>query len=251
MNKQSWSILVVALVLLGSTGLFLSRLHGFQKLGKPGVKVVAEPVYGEKGKVVGTNSIYLPDRVLNYDSQSQPVSDVVLNWLPKDTTYGQRLYKAPDGFAAVMNAVLMGSDRTSIHKPEYCLAGMGWRIAQKQISSVPIAEPHSYDLPVMRFLTTREDPTPEGKIVKTHGVYVFWFVADNQLSADHTQRMWWMARDMIRTGTLQRWAYIACFAPCAPGQEEMTFQRLKELIASSVPHFQLATGAPSRLAGNL
>jgi hypothetical protein len=200
---------------------------------------------------VGTHSVYLPPRVLNYDSEPQPVTDVVLNWLPKDTTYGQRMYKSPDGFVAVINAVLMGSDRTSIHKPEYCLAGTGWGIVDKQVTSIPIAEPHAYDLPVMKFLTRREDPAPNGGKVERRGVYVFWFVADNQLSADHMQRMIWMARDMIRTGVLQRWAYIACFAPCAPGQEEATFNRLKDLIAASVPHFQLATGAPTRLAGKL
>ena len=247
--KRQWSILIVTLALMAGTALFLSRLQGFQRLGKPGIKVVAEPIYGEKGKVVGTNSIYLPPRVLNYESQPQPVTDMVLNWLPKDTTYGQRVYKAPDGFVAMINAVLMGTDRTSIHKPEYCLTGVGWGIVEKQATSIRITEPHAYDLPVAKFLVRREDPGPDGGKVERHGVYVFWFVADNQISADHMQRMIWMARDMIRTGVLQRWAYIACFAPCVPGQEEATFNRLQELIAASVPQFQLATGPPARLAG--
>ena len=48
------------------------------------------------------------------------------------------------------------------------------------------------------------------------GVYVFWFVADNAYTARHGQRMWWMAREMMRTGVLQRWAYVSCFAACPP-----------------------------------
>ena len=75
------------------------------------------------------------------------------------------------------------------------------------------------------------------------GIYVYWFVADRELTADHLQRMWWMARDLIRQGTLQRWAYVACFSVCLPGQEEATYQRMKEFIAASVPEFQLTTAA--------
>jgi hypothetical protein len=74
-------------------------------------------------------------------------------------------------------------------------------------------------------------------------------VADNLLSAGASgfERMWWMARERLRTGVLQRWAYVSYFAPCAPGQEDATFERMKKLITSTVPGFQLtprATDAP-------
>ena len=54
------------------------------------------------------------------------------------------------------------------------------------------------------------------------------------------QRMWWMAREMFRTGVLQRWAYISCFAICPPGREDATFERMTKFIAASVPEFQMA-----------
>jgi hypothetical protein len=72
------------------------------------------------------------------------------------------------------------------------------------------------------------------------GVYVFWFVADgDEYTARHWQRMWWMARDLLRTGVLQRWAMISYFTVCTPGQEEAAFDRLKKFIAASAPEFQL------------
>jgi hypothetical protein len=62
--------------------------------------------------------------------------------------------------------------------------------------------------------------------------------------------MWWMARDLLRTGVLQRWAMISYFAVCAPGQEAATFERLKELIRASAPDVQLVprAGGPTHLA---
>jgi hypothetical protein len=38
---------------------------------------------------------------------------------------------------------------------------------------------------------------------------------------------------------LDRWAYISYFSVCEPGQEDAAFERMKKLIAISVPEFQL------------
>jgi hypothetical protein len=54
-----------------------------------------------------------------------------------------------------------------------------------------------------------------------------------------------MARTLLSSGVLERWAYVSFFAPCAPGQEAETYERMKKLIAASVPEFQLVhRGAP-------
>jgi hypothetical protein len=251
MKRQSWLVLVVVLALMGAGAAFLARRQAVQKLGEPGVKVVAEPAYDVEGKPVGSNSVYLPERVLNFTSEPEPVAKVTLGWLPKDTTYGQRIYKAPDGFSASLNVVLMGSDRTSIHKANWCLNGMGWKIDKTDLTTIPIAEPHPYDLPVMRLTTSKQLSSPSGEKTLQRGVYVYWFVADNELTPLHGQRMWWMARDMLRSGVLQRWAYVACFRPCAPGQEDVVYDRMKELIAAAVPKFQRAAVPTKALARNL
>jgi hypothetical protein len=136
----------------------------------------------------------------------------------------------------------MGADRTSHHKPQYCLEGAGWRIDAPASSreTIRIERPHEYDLPVMKILVTRQ-VEHNGQSQTLRGVYVYWFVADGALSGDPTgfERMWWMARELVTTGVLQRWAYVTYFAVCLPGQEEATYERLKKLIELSVPEFQL------------
>ena len=102
----------------------------------------------------------------------------------------------------------------------------------------------SYDLPAMK-LIVRTDSV-DGQPVKVSGVYVYWYVCDDALSASVSgfQRMWWTAEKLLRTGVLQRWAYVSCWAICPPGQEEATFERMKKFIAASVPEFQLVPKAP-------
>jgi hypothetical protein len=250
MNLQAKLAGSAALVLIASTAIVLSKVQSLQRLGTPGVKVMAHNVYRDDGALVGTNAIALPERVLNFESKEQPIAKVVTDWLPKDTTYGQRTYQAPDGFWTQANVVLMGTDRTSIHDPKYCLAGQGFQTEKVEQLTIPIAQPHPYTLPVVKMTVRREVTLDNGAKVPQSAIYVFWFVADQQLTADHKERMWWMARDLITRGVLQRWAYVSCFTACAPGQEEATYARICEWIAAAVPQFQLATGSGANLAFN-
>ena len=56
--------------------------------------------------------------------------------------------------------------------------------------------------------------------------------------------MWSIAKDLLTTGVMQRWAYVICFTVCPLGQEDAAYDRLKDFIAASVPEFQLAHGPP-------
>jgi hypothetical protein len=241
MNKQKCFLLILVISLVGGTGIGLSWMKRNQRLGKPGVTATA--LAGDRIRV----RVNLPERVLDYESEEVEPDSIVTNTLPPDTSYGSRRYEAPDKFQVLANVVLMGTDRTSLHKPQFCLEGSGWRIDQgaSQETTVPIEKPHSYSLPVVKLLTTRE-VNDNGQRATLRGVYVYWYVADGAVSASTSgiQRMLWMAKEMFRTGVLQRWAYVTCFSVCRPGQEEATFERMKKFIAASVPEFQLAAPPP-------
>ena len=242
MNRHKWILAMAALGLMAGSGALLGRLHAHQKLGAPGLKTT--PLPGSVRRLV-----LLPEQVLDCQSQWIEADDVTTNSLPRDTSFGQRYYTAKDGFQLSLNTVLMGTDRTSIHKPQFCLVGQGWRIDSTDREVVPIERPHPYDLPVVK-LTCSKAVEQDGQRVPYRGLYVYWFVADGAISADPSgfERMWWMARELVRHGELQRWAYVSCFAVCHPGQEEAAYQRMKAFIAAAVPEFQLATGRPAGAA---
>lgn len=231
MKHQKWLVFVVALGLMAGTAGALTWLRANQKLGKPGIKAMAIP-----GSVM--MKIELPERVLDFTSTNMPEPEVVVGYLPKDTSYAGRLYTAPDGLQINSTIILMGADRTSIHKPDYCLPGQGWSINEKTVVNIPVAGPQNYQLPVAKWIIGNVYQTPDGQKHEVSGLYVFWFVADGEQTADNYQRMWWLGRDLLRTGVLQRWAYVSFFSVCAPGQEEATFEQMKKLIAVTVPEFQ-------------
>ena len=231
MKKQKWLLLVVALMLMAGTAGALTWLRVNQKLGAPAMK--GTPVPGS----IRIN-ISLPEHVLNYTSTNLPEPQVVTGYLPTDTSYTGRAYIAPDGFHVQSTAILMGADRTSIHRPEYCFPGQGWSIDKKQIVTIPISDQPSYSLQAARWNVSIIAQQSDGQKVKVGGVYVYWYVASDEETPDHDKMLEWLTLDLFRTGKLQRWAYISYFAVCAPGQEDATFGRMKQLISAQVPGFE-------------
>ncbi len=235
---------VVVVLSIAASGFLLVRLRDHQTVGAPGVKIVRMPLISSSGRLVRTNQVFLPTIIPGYEARSEPVPDTDLDNLPHDTGFGYGSYRATDGsLLALARVVLMGRDRTSIHQPEFCLKGLGWDIREKRTERVRITRPRAYPLEVKRFDAIQILTTPDGRPAQRAGVYVFWFVADGQLTSSHWTRTFWMIRDLLTRNVLQRWAYVSYFTVCAPGDEDATFERLSRLIAASVPEFQLTAGA--------
>ena len=244
MKKSHWILFLTALALIGVTALFLGRIRGHQRLGKPGVKLGNIPLFDIATNRVAEVSVVLPENIPGYLSAPSPVTTMEISMLPKDTTFGKRRYWQTNGANADVSVVLMGQDRTSLHKPQFCLVGQGWAIDQTETVKLKMERPYAYELPVMKLTASIRIKDGDGNLQLVRGIYIYWFVADNKLTADHNERMWSMAKNLLRTGTLERWAYISYFSWCAPGREENTFNQLKEFIAKSAPEFQLAAGKP-------
>ena len=233
MKNQKWLVLFVVLFLIAGTAGTLTWLKGHQKLGQPGIKAVPIP----RSLAM---KIDLPEHVLDFTSTNVPESEIELGYFPKDTSFVERYYTRPDdpsGIAATI--VLMGADRTSIHRPEYCLVGQGFTCDDKAVVNIPVAGPHPYPLPVSKWKVSRLVQQPDGQNVKVSGVYVFWFVADQEQTTGIVPFQCYLVRDLLFKGILQRWAYVSYFSVCLPGQEEATFERMKKLIAASVLEYQL------------
>ncbi len=243
MKRQKTILLATAIGLLLFGGAALAYFQANQRLGAPGVKTT--PIPG------GNLKVLLPERVLNYNSEELPVAEIVTNTLPKDTSYGDRYYKGSDGFNIQASVVLMGTDRTSLHKPQFCLEGQGWRIDGAPImTSVLVDRPYPYELPLVELLGSREEII-NGQKTAIRCLCVYYYVADGAISATPTglQMMLKMARSQLTTGSMQRWAYVRYVAWCLPGQENAALEKIKQFIASAAPEYQL-TPAPKATALN-
>ncbi len=235
MNRRKLTLAIVAVAMISGTALLLAFVP--QKLGRPGVKAVEVPNSQRM-------QIYLPETILGFASTNQEPDAGSVAMLPADTSFGGRVYFKRGEIPFVASVVLMGTDRTSIHKAEYCLQGQGLHIEQFARDTVHMTEPQPYDLPIIKILAS-DTHVIEGKAVTRKCVYVYWYVADGALSNDRSGvgRMWAMSRKLLFTGVLQRWAYVRFYAFCEPGQENAIYESIKEYINVAVPRFQTTPGA--------
>ena len=183
MKKSKWLVLAVALGMMLATGGYLARFREHMQLGAPGVKVGPGPLYNELGHLVARQSVLLPDRVLGIKGANLPVTQLEVDSLPKDTTFGRKLYSKND-FRVMTSVVLMGSDRTSIHQPQYCLDAQGWHIEQTDRIQLAVDQPYPYQLPVLKLTATQEVKNMYNQPVKLKGIYVYWFISADRLTAD-------------------------------------------------------------------
>ena len=226
MKIKEWKIPATALALMAAAAVFLSWWSANQRLGRPGIQTTSA---GEAGEL----KIEFPQHVLDYVGEDRLIPDGIKDALPPDTTIAVRDYTATDEFWVRLMGVLMGTDRTSIHQPEFCLKASGFKIIGSELDVISIVGPNPYELPVTILRTESEH-----KGVKYPGFYVYWFVADGLATAQHWERMWWMAKGLFATGELQRWAYVSCLARTRPGNEKACLKRVKEFLAHAIPDFQ-------------
>lgn len=221
------------------SALLLRYIDRHRHLGEPGLVMAFGNVLDESGNVISTNTVALPERVLGYTSEVARVTSAELSTLPSDTIFARRLYREQrtNGFALQTSVVMMGTDRTSIHKPQFCLTGQGWKIISEGEDYIEVDGPRQIHLPVWKMIAEQPQMLPDGSTRIIKAIYVYWFVADGYVTARHDQRMWWMAKKLLTTGTLQRWAYVSEFGQCLPGQEAVAYQKIKEFIAASVPKY--------------
>ena len=75
---------------MGAAALGLNHLRTANRLGRPGVRLSAVPVFNESQQQARTNSIAFPTSVPGYRARVEPISKIELNNLPPDTTYARR-----------------------------------------------------------------------------------------------------------------------------------------------------------------
>ncbi|MCC6414712.1 MAG: EpsI family protein [Opitutaceae bacterium] len=154
--------------------------------------------------------------------------------LPPDTGYSRRNYVAlhQPGQQVFLSIVLSGRDRSSIHRPELCVAGQGWTITGRGREAFTVPGQPGATIPVTVLRIEHENG---GR--KFPALLAYWFVSSNRVVATHWERMVFGAWDRLRHGRADRWAYVLMQTGAVDG-ETAAMERMQEIVAGTIPHFQ-------------
>ncbi|MFM1851395.1 MAG: hypothetical protein RIS54_1079 [Verrucomicrobiota bacterium] len=160
------------------------------------------------------------------------VTQVERDILPPDTGYSRRNYVAlhQPGKQVFLSIVLSGRDRSSIHRPELCVAGQGWTITGRDHEAFAVgAERIPATVLHIEHQTASGQPYP--------ALLAYWFVSSNRVVATHWERMLYGAWDRLRYGRADRWAYVLLQTDARDG-EAAALGRMREVVVGTVPAFQ-------------
>jgi EpsI family protein len=195
--------LIIVIAIIGGGILLTTLTSDVTRVSEPGVRLVDDkpflpPVAGEwQGGELG--------------GLTKEERDV----LPADTEGARRAYTAPDGRQIYCSVVLAGRDVTSIHRPELCLTGQGWKLAQLQTEKIEIPGAPGGALTVSRLNATS---TIELKQGHAYAVFVYWFVGKDRTTPHHWERIYWTTLDRVLHNRNHRWAYFLISAIVPPDQ---------------------------------
>jgi hypothetical protein len=192
--------IVVAILAVGV--LLTATTSDVAKVSEPGVKLYPD----------GTP--YLVDQAGAWaGGEKTGLTEDEQRLLPKDTEGSRRIFRNTDGTELFCSIVLAGRDVTSIHRPELCLPGQGWKIQSEHTESIPVATAPGGALSVMRMNASRPVRLADGRTAEVQSVFAYWFVGKGRVTPYHWQRIYWTAKDRVLYNTNHRWAYILVHLP--------------------------------------
>src|SRR5690606_35320842 len=187
-NRQAISVAASVIVLCALTVVAVRRLDQLPVRSDAGVFLTED----------GSAPVDLPAFVgVDWIGRRAEVTQVERDILPPDTGYSRRNYVAlhQPGRQVFLSIVLSGRDRSSIHRPELCVAGQGWTITGRTSETLdfPGREGENFTATVLRIEHKMGDK-------KIPALLAYWFVSSNRVVATHGERMLFGAWDRLRNG---------------------------------------------------
>jgi EpsI family protein len=220
------ALLAAAVGILGGGVLLTALTSDVTKVSEPGVRLLNDRPFlvSQAGEWTG--------------GELQGLSEAEKELLPADTEAARRTYTDKNGDEVYCSIVLAGRDVTSIHRPEYCLPGQGWRIQNEHVEAIPVAGAPGGTLHVMRMNNKRSVPLPDGRTVEYDAVVVYWFIGKDRVTPYHWQRIFWTARDRVLHNTNHRWAYVmiskAVTGSMVPTDRDQSSEEAMKVVARFV-----------------
>lgn len=181
----------------------------------------------------------LPETVLGMPSKEMEVSEAELAILPKDTQFAKRAYTDGKGNSIVLQIVLSGGDRRSIHRPETCLPGQGWNILSNQPEEIELKDGRVLRVQKLRLGRDVEIPGL-GRRTMTM-IFLYWYVGSGMTTNSQLERIIRSNLDLLLHNRVHRWAYVIVSSPVLAGlspeglSELDTMKWLKEFVQEVLP----------------
>lgn len=151
-------------------------------------------------------------------------------------------YANTNGRSATATIVVGGSEGRTLHRPEVCLPGQGWKITGSTSTNVDLGEGSNVKATLLTLV--RSEPRDDGRVVQRKGFNLYWYVGRDRTAATYNKHIMASLFDGMFRNIYHRWSMISVFG-FLPFQEtedflaeEEVIDVLKEIAREVVPHIK-------------
>lgn len=127
--------------------------------------------------------------------------------LPADTVLLRKLYRSAFKPSLLVSIVISSSEEVSIHRPQMCLTGQGYDIADETIQEIPLRNRGPLRVAMMSLFHRR--PDGGGRSSETPGFYAYWFLCEGYETPSGMWRIAHATWNRVVHGRVYRWAYVS------------------------------------------
>jgi exosortase len=202
------------------------------------------PPVNTAGVVLAANAVDpapLPEFLgTEWIGQRVDVTAVERETLPPDTGYSRRNYVSVQDRArqVFFSIVLSGKDRTSIHRPELCIAGQGWTVRARTTHEFFLADGSRVPATLLRL--EREVTDRHGKPVTVKTLLAYWFASRASVVASHRGMLVRNAVDRVTRLRGDRWAYVVSQSLIFKDDEAAALAAMTEVTREVWPQVRAA-----------
>ncbi|MDX2188190.1 MAG: exosortase/archaeosortase family protein [Opitutaceae bacterium] len=145
-----------------------------------------------------------------WSSVDAPLNAVERTVMPAGTKWDRRIYfdRTAPSVQALVTVVWAQGDRTSIHRPELCLSGMGWQVTGRRVLG------SGEGIEATELTLSRADGAALG------GTMIYWFSGEDRVRSTYSGMLWTWVADGLSGGKRTKWAYYAVQTLAAPETRE-------------------------------
>jgi exosortase len=188
----------------------------------------------------GLNPVALPEFLgQDWMGRRTDVTEVERQVLPADTGFSRKIYVSltDPSKQVFLSIVLSGRDRSSIHRPEYCLVGQGWTIRGGFSHEFNFPGSGQFRATVLR---VEKDLVTPGGSRKIPQLFAYYFVNADSTVATNWERMTTDSWNRVVHGRSDRWAYVVVQTGSSDG-EGAALDRIQSILDGAAPAFQKHT----------
>ena len=151
----------------------------------------------------------LPATIGNFQGEDTGMSSREKQAFDEGVEMARTVYKSPEGKEFICTLVLSGPIKRSLHRPEVCMPGQGWKIERKGVVQLVTENGGSQDATLLYLF--KDHKTRDGRRVRTRAYNLYWYVGYDVATPSYTTHVLLSHRDSVFRNINHRWGMASLF----------------------------------------